>query len=100
MDASPASPYTQGNGLAVSGFLLSFPGSILGLLLPILRYVPPLALGLVFHVLSGASRERARRPRCSAKGLAIAGVVLGVIAITLGIVGTVEPSDALSLLGR
>lgn len=52
----------QGNGLAVSGFVVSVVGAILGLLSPILFYLVPLALGIVGLVLSGIGLPRSRRP--------------------------------------
>lgn len=99
MTTSPATPQAQGNGLAVSGFVVSLVGAILGLLSPILFYLLPLALGVVGLVLSGIGLARARQPGRSGKGLAIAGLVLGAIAIVMGIIGAVALNDAVSSLG-
>ena len=95
----PASPSSQGNGLAVSGFVVSLVGAILGLLSPVLFYLLPLALGAVGLVLSGIGFARARQPGRSGKGLAIAGVVLGAIALILGIVGAAALNDVANSLG-
>jgi hypothetical protein len=96
---TPAATATRGNGVAVSGFVGSLVGTVLGLLSPILFYLLPLALGAIGRVLSGIGFARPRQSGRSGKGLAIAGVVLGVIALVLGIVGAVALNEVANPLG-
>jgi Na+/proline symporter len=74
-------------------------GAIFGLI-PILG-IPALALGLVAFVLGFMGRGRAKRdPTAGRKGAATAGIILGVIAIALGIAGLVIVNDTVNDLDR
>jgi hypothetical protein len=74
----------RGNGMATAGFVCSLVGAVLGLI-PLLFFFAWILgpLGLVFGAI-GWKNARAGR---GGKGLAIAGVILGIAAIGLGIIG-------------
>ena len=74
----------RGNGMATAGFVCSLVGAILGLI-PLLFFFAWVLgpLGLVF---GGIGWKNARAGR-GGKGLAISAVILGLIAIGLGIIG-------------
>ena len=88
-----------GNGLAVTALVCGIVGAVVGLI-PILA-IPALALGLVAFVLGILGRRKAKKdPRAGRKGAATAGIILGVIAIALGIAGLVIVNDAVNDLDR
>lgn len=78
---------------------MSAVAAIVGLLLPILSYFLPLVLGAIGLVLADIGFARSRRSDRSGKGLAIAGVVFGLFALVLGIVGTTPLNDVADSLG-
>jgi Protein of unknown function (DUF2510) len=81
-----------GNGIPVAAMVCGIVGAIFGLI-PITGVIA-LALGLVAFVLGIMGRRRVKRdPAVGRKGVATAGVILGVIAITLGIIGLVIVND-------
>ena len=85
----------KGNGLGVAGFVCGLIGAIFGLI-PLLFWIsfPLGVLGLVF---GGIGWRRARRePERGGKGLAVAGVILGALAIILAIIGIAIIDDAFS----
>jgi hypothetical protein len=102
--ATPAAPATQkeviyvkgvGNGVAVAAMVCGIVGVVFGLI-PILG-IPALALGLVALVLGIVGRRRVKRdPNAGHKGLATAGVILGILASGLGIAGIVIVSNAVN----
>jgi Domain of unknown function (DUF4190) len=66
-----------GNGVAVAAMICGIVGVVLGLI-PILG-IPALALGLVALVLGIVGRKRVKRdPNVGHKGMATAGVILGI----------------------
>ena len=95
-EVRPMSDEKQGNGLAVSGFVVSLVGAVFGIAVPILLYFMPLAMGLIGVVLSGIGLARVKGGARSGKGLAIAGIVLGLIAFALGIAGAVALNNVVS----
>lgn len=84
----------------MSGFVVSLVGTVLGLLSPSLLHPLPLAPGAIGLVLSGVGLARSRQPGRSGKGLATWGVVLGAMAVALGIVGAVALNDVASSPGN
>jgi Na+/proline symporter len=83
----------KGNGLAVAGFVCGLIGAIFGLI-PLLFWIafPLGVLGLVF---GGIAWHRARRDaERGGKGLAIAAVILGLLALVLAIIGIVIIDNA------
>lgn len=80
----------QGNGLATAGFVCSLVGAIFGLI-PLFFWLAWILgpLGLVF----GAVGWKHANKRGRGKGLAISGVILGLVAIGLGVIGYTILSD-------
>jgi hypothetical protein len=87
----------QGNGLAVASLVLGIVGAVMGLI-PLTGFIAIICglLGVIFGFVgwrkasSGAGR----------KGMAIAGLILSAIALTLGVVGLVIMNDAVNELDR
>lgn len=87
MDSEPlppeqtgAPPYAaKGNGMAVAGFVTGLLGLILSLI-PILFYAG-IVLALVGIVLGAIGRSRAKEPGVPHRGLATAGLVLGIVGV-------------------
>jgi hypothetical protein len=76
----------KGNGNAVAGFVLGIVGTVLGLV-PILA-VPALICGLLGVVLGGVGWRAVKLDATRGhRGLAIAGTILGVVAIVLAFIG-------------
>jgi hypothetical protein len=104
--ATPAAPAAQneviyvkgvGNGVAVGAMVCGIVGVVFGLI-PILG-IPALALGLVALVLGVVGRRRVKRdPKVGHKGLATAGVILGIAASGLGIAGIVIVTNSVNHL--
>lgn len=89
----------KGNGLAVAALVLGIVGTVFGLV-PLTFMVALICgvLALVFGVVAWrAWRKDNSRGR---RGMSIAGFVLGVAAIGLGIVGAVIVSDAVDDLNQ
>jgi hypothetical protein len=84
-------------GLAIAALVCGIVGVVVGLI-PIL-FVATLALGLVALVLGGIAWTIRRRAHVK-RGVAIAGTILGVLALTLGIVGVVIVNNAFNDLGN
>ena len=74
----------QGNGLAVAALVLGILGVILAFI-PLLGVVAGVLFGLPAVICGGLGLSKAKQPGRGGKGMAIAGLVLGVIAIILGI---------------
>jgi hypothetical protein len=88
----------RGGGFAVTALVCGIVGAVFGMI-PLLFFLAfPLGLlALVFGVLAWRS---ARMPGGTRKGMAIAGTVLGCLALALGIAGAVIVDDAVSDLDR
>ena len=81
-DQTDATPYAaKGNGLAVAGFVTGLLGLILSLI-PILFYAG-IVLDVVGIVLGAMGRSRAKEPGVPHRGLATAGIVLGVVGLVV-----------------
>jgi hypothetical protein len=75
-----------GNGFAVTALVLGLIGAVVGLV-PIF-FLGAWLLGLLAVIFGFAGRLRAKRePEAGHAKMAIAGVILGAIAIILGIIG-------------
>jgi uncharacterized membrane protein YhhN len=87
----------QGNGLAVASLVLGIVGAIFGLI-PILFVVAWICglLALVFGI-SGFRKGRQGAPH---KGMALAGLILGIVALALGGWGVAIVSDAFNQLDQ
>ena len=104
--ATPAAPAAQkeviyvkqvGNGAAVAAMICGIVGVVLGLI-PILG-IPALALGLIALVLGIVGRKHVKRdPNRGHKGMATAGVILGLLAGGLGIAGIVIVTNSVNHL--
>lgn len=102
--ATPAAPATEkevvyvkaaGNGAAVAAMICGIVGVVFGLI-PILG-IPALALGLIALVLGIVGRKNVKRdPNRGHKGMATAGVILGILASGLGIAGIVIVTNAVN----
>jgi hypothetical protein len=88
----------RGGGFAITALVCGVVGAVFGMI-PLLFFLAfPLGLlALVFGVLAWRS---ARMPGGTRKGMAIAGTVLGCLALALGIAGAVIVDDAVSDLDR
>jgi hypothetical protein len=85
-----AAPVTTGNGIGIGGFVCGLVGLLLGWLIPLVGVV----LGILGVTLGGVGTSRARR-QGSGAGLAIAGVVLGALALIVSIIVWVAVAHAL-----
>jgi hypothetical protein len=85
----------KGNGLGITGFVVGLVGALAGLI-PLLFWIAfPLGiLGMTFGTIGW--RRAVREPERGAKGLSIAGMILGAIAFALAIIGVVIIDNALS----
>ncbi len=95
MMAPPSVFYVQQqskNGMAVAGFVCALIGVLLGLV-PILA-MPALILGVLGVVFGSVAWKRAVRSQ-TAKGMAVAASVLGVLALVLSIIGFVIVANAI-----
>jgi len=81
----------SGNGIAVAALCCAITGVVLGLI-PILA-VPALVLGILGLVFGIVGTKRAAE-RHLKRGMAITGIVLGVIAVVLAIAGFVIVNNA------
>jgi hypothetical protein len=86
---------TRGNGMATTGFVTGLLGAIFSLI-PFLFFVgfPLSVCGVVFSII-GLRRVKAD-PLRGGKGLAIAGLVLGIVGILLTILWVAAIGDALN----
>lgn len=88
-----------GNGMAVASVILGIIGAVIGFI-PILG-VPAIICGILAIVFGAKGWSKANRlPGHPDKALAIAGVILGVVAVALGIVGIVAVTSAVNELNR
>ena len=79
--------------MAVSGMVLGIVGVIFGLI-PILA-VPALICGALALIFGGVGLNAVRTdPRRAGKGMAIAGIALGAVAVILAIAGFVIVANA------
>jgi len=79
---------TKGNGLAVAGMVLGIIGVLFGLI-P-LTFFFAWILGVLAVVFGAIGRGRAKRePMRGGKGMATSGLVLGIVALLLGVLGVV-----------
>jgi Domain of unknown function (DUF4190)/Protein of unknown function (DUF2510) len=84
-----------GNGLAIAALVTGIVGFVLGWI-PILFFIA-WALGITAFILGLVARRRAvRKPEVGRKGMATAGVVLGILAFGMGIVGLAVLDDVFS----
>lgn len=89
----PPPPATKpGNGLAIAGFVLGLLG-FLGAFIPVIN-IGGMVLGVVGAILAGIGLAKARTTGAG-KGMAIAGLMLGVLALVIGIVVNVVFVNAL-----
>jgi hypothetical protein len=95
----PVYPPAPGNGMAVAALVCGIVGAVFGLI-PLTFFIA-LALGLVAVVLGPIAWNRANKvPAAGKKGLAIAGTILGVVALGVGIVGAVIVDDTVDEIDR
>lgn len=80
---APTAAAKGSNGLAVAGFVLALLGA-LGSFIPIVN-IGAIVLAVIGIILAGIGLARSKAARAG-KGLAIAGIVLGVLAIIIAIV--------------
>jgi hypothetical protein len=84
-----------GNGLAIAALVTGIVGLVLGFI-PILFFIA-WGLGITAFILGLVARRRAvRKPEVGRKGMATAGIVLGVLAFGMGIVGLAVLDDIFS----
>jgi Na+/proline symporter len=77
----------------VAGFVCGLIGALVGLI-PLLSWIA-FPLGILGVVFGGIGWRRANRePERGGKGLAIAGLVLGILAVTLATIGIVIIDNA------
>ena len=79
------------NGLAVAGFVLGLLGA-LGSFIPVLN-IGAIVLAVIGLVLAGVGLARSKVVRAG-KGLAVAGLILGVLAIVISVIIDVAVGDA------
>ena len=104
MSTTPPAPPTpeavgqRGGGFAVAALVLGIVGVVFGFI-PLLFVIafPCGLLAVIFGVLAWRS---ANKPGGSRKGMAIAGTILGVVALALGVIGAVIVDDAVTDLDR
>lgn len=88
-----------GNGFAVTALVLGVIGAIVGLV-PIF-FIGAWLLGSLALIFGFIGRSRAKRePNAGRGGMAVAGIILGAIAIVLGIVGVNTVDKAVDQLDR
>ena len=86
--------------MAVTAFVLGLVGAVIGLVIAIIAYPIPLALGLAAVPLGIIARVRAKRPGVGRRGMATWAVILGLLSITWGIVGAVAFDKAVNDLNH
>jgi hypothetical protein len=100
--AAPAPPpqpvAVPGNGLAVAALVLGIVGAVFGLI-P-LTFIIALICGILATVFGWVGLQRTKKVGAPHKGMAIAGFVLGLVAIALGIVGIIIISTAANDLNK
>lgn len=88
-----------GNGFAVTALVLGVIGAIVGLI-P-LFFIGAWLLGVLALIFGFVGRSRAKRdPNAGRGGMALAGIILGVIAIILGAIGANTVDSAVDDLNR
>lgn len=88
MAAAPPVAQTPDNGFAVAGFVCGIVGVVFGLI-PWTFFLAWI-LGVLGIVFGAIGRRRATKvPAAGKRSMATAGLVLGIIAIGLGIVGVI-----------
>jgi hypothetical protein len=92
---APVIVVQQGNGLGVAGFVCGLVGALAGLI-PLLFFIafPLGTLGVAFGFIGW--RRAVHDPLRGSKGLALAGLILGVVALGLAVVGIVIVDNAFS----
>ena len=88
-----------GDYLAGAGFAVAVVGALLLLVTPILYYLVPLVLGLVALPLAWLGTVRARQAGHPGFWIGLAGVVVAVIAVVLGVVYAIVFYEALAGFG-
>lgn len=81
--ASQSGPVKAGNGLATAGFVLGLLG-FLGSFIPVIN-IGGIVLGVIGAVLAAVGLGKAKRSG-TGRGLAIAGLVLGALALIIGVI--------------
>jgi len=88
-----------GNGFAVTALVLGLIGAVVGLI-PIF-FLGAWLLGVLAIIFGFAGRSRVKRdPEAGRAGMALAGIILGVIAIVLGIIGVSVVNNAVDEFDR
>lgn len=82
-NAPTAAPVKPSNGLATAGFVVGLLG-FLGSFIPVLNIVG-IVLGVIGAILAGVGLAKSRNVGAG-KGLALAGLILGVLALIIGVV--------------
>ena len=90
-DATVSPEDKKGSGLGIAGFATSCSGFVIGLGSMVFMFMLPLAIGIV-----GASLSLAALITGRGKWWAIAGLVLGALAVGLGIAGMVAMDQAIA----
>lgn len=80
-------PREHRNGLGIASFCTALPGAVMGLI-PILA-IPAVAAGLVAFGLGLAGQARVRRGTASNPVMTWLGIIGGVLAVALGVIGVV-----------
>ncbi len=93
----PYAPPRPGNGFAVAAMVLGIVGAAFGLI-PLLALIA-LACGVLGLIFGFIGIGRAKTVG-SGKGMAVAGLVLGIVAVVLSIVGFVIVDQAVTELER
>jgi hypothetical protein len=87
---------TKGNGLGLAGFIVSVCGAAIGLGMAI-TFPVALAAGITGLVLASVGYAKARKDRARKyRKLSFAGIAVGALAITFGIVGAVMVGQAVN----
>ena len=84
--------------MAVAALVLGLVGSVFGLI-PLTFWIA-LPCGILAVIFGVVGRRRAKEPGRSGGGMAIAGLILGLIAVALGIAGIAIIGDAVDDLDR
>lgn len=94
----PQTVYVEraGSGMAVAALVCGIFGLVIALI-PILG-IFGIGLGLIAFVVGLIARSKAKKGTASGKGIATSAVVIGVLAVTLGIAGLVIVGDVFDQL--
>ena len=92
-------PVKAGNGLAVAGMVLGIIGIVFSFI-PFLGVIFGVILGLLALIFGGVGLARSKDPARGGRGQAIAGIVLGILALVMVFVQGALINDAANELDR